>query len=143
MPHERSAGAVIFFKSGTEIEYLVLEYYQHHWDFPRGHVEPGETDAAAARREIQEETGLADLEFIPDFQEKTSWFYRRRGAAKPFYKEAVYFLARSQTKEVIISPEHHQHLWLTYAQTLRRITFMNARGVLKKADEFLTARKHQ
>lgn len=36
------------------------------WFFPKGHVEPGETDEDAARREILEETGLDGLEFIDD-----------------------------------------------------------------------------
>ncbi len=31
------------------------------WETVHGHIEPGETPAAAARRELQEETGLAPL----------------------------------------------------------------------------------
>lgn len=36
------------------------------WLFPKGHVEPGETDEEAARREIEEETGLSGLELVDD-----------------------------------------------------------------------------
>lgn len=36
------------------------------WFFPKGQVESGETDEDAARREILEETGIADLELIDD-----------------------------------------------------------------------------
>ncbi len=31
----------------------------HPWIFPKGHIEPGETPAAAAVREVGEETGIA------------------------------------------------------------------------------------
>lgn len=34
------------------------------WSFPKGHVEAGEDDEAAARREIREELGLADPTMI-------------------------------------------------------------------------------
>ncbi len=33
------------------------------WDFPNGRLEPGETEFAAAQREVVEETGFADLDF--------------------------------------------------------------------------------
>lgn len=36
------------------------------WFFPKGHVEQGETDEDAARREILEEAGIAGLELIDD-----------------------------------------------------------------------------
>src|SRR4051812_12305921 len=36
------------------------------WLFPKGHVEPGETDEETARREVGEETGLHDLELLGD-----------------------------------------------------------------------------
>ena len=36
------------------------------WFFPKGKIDPGETDEEAARREIHEEAGLTNLEFIDD-----------------------------------------------------------------------------
>lgn len=36
------------------------------WLFPKGHAEEGESDEAAARREIAEEAGLANLELLDD-----------------------------------------------------------------------------
>jgi bis(5'-nucleosidyl)-tetraphosphatase len=33
------------------------------WDFPNGRLEPGETEFAAAQREVAEGTGFADLDF--------------------------------------------------------------------------------
>jgi ADP-ribose pyrophosphatase YjhB (NUDIX family) len=36
------------------------------WFFPKGGIEEGEADEEAARREIHEEAGLTDLEYIDD-----------------------------------------------------------------------------
>lgn len=139
MPHERSAGAVIYFRTKTGIDFLVLQYYQRHWDFPRGHVEEGETDEVTAIREIREETGLVNLKFIPGFKEQISWWYHRKDEPKPLFKEAVYFLAEADELTVQLSEEHSAFKWLSYNDALQQLTFLNARNVLKKAEEFLAA----
>src|SRR5215469_2910826 len=48
----------------TDGERLLLGHASRspRWDIPKGGVEPGETFAAAARRELQEETGLVARE---------------------------------------------------------------------------------
>jgi bis(5'-nucleosidyl)-tetraphosphatase len=56
----RAAGAVVFRRSDKGIRLLVLRAYKN-WDFPKGTIEPGEDALAAARREVEEETGLAAL----------------------------------------------------------------------------------
>ena len=45
---------------------LVWSTNSQSWLFPKGHVDMGEGDEAAARREIAEETGLFDLEYLDD-----------------------------------------------------------------------------
>lgn len=60
----RSAGGIVLGDRGTIA--LVRNSRGRAWTFPKGHVEDGESDEAAARREIEEETGLTDLELIDD-----------------------------------------------------------------------------
>lgn len=63
----RSAGGIVLGESGAIA--LVKSTSSGSWLFPKGHVEPGESDEDAARREIREEAGLVDLELIDDLGE--------------------------------------------------------------------------
>ena len=83
-----------------------------YWDFPKGEIEPGEDPREAARREVTEETGLADLDFRwgEDFIETPPY---GRG------KVARYYVAESRAGEVTLPvnpelgrPEHHEHRWV-------------------------------
>jgi 8-oxo-dGTP pyrophosphatase MutT (NUDIX family) len=47
---------------------------RHEVRLPKGHVEPGETDAEAALREVCEETGYCATEIVVDLGERTSEF---------------------------------------------------------------------
>ena len=54
----KACGVIPFrFKDGMK-EYLILQQTNHFWSFPKGHMEPGETEEMAALRELREETGL-------------------------------------------------------------------------------------
>jgi 8-oxo-dGTP pyrophosphatase MutT (NUDIX family) len=130
MPIERSAGAVIFRKQNNTVYYLLLHYQAGHWDFPKGNIERGEEPEETARREIFEETGIKDIEFVPGFKETIKYFYKREG--KTFYKTVIFFLAQTKTKKVKISWEHQGYQWLPYKQALRRLTFNNAKELFKK-----------
>ncbi len=127
---EESCGAVIYHSD----EFLLLHYEAGHWDFPKGNREKGETKLETARREIKEETGLADLEFT-DFEQEISYFYRREG--KTIHKTVTYFLAKSFSKNITISWEHKGYEWLPYEKALDKITFQNAREILKAAQSYL------
>jgi bis(5'-nucleosidyl)-tetraphosphatase len=135
---ELSAGAVVFYKDQQRLErvYLVLNYPAGHWDFPKGAVEKGETEEQAAVREIREETGIEVSSFIPGFRRKIEYRYRKGNGLS--HKQVVFFIAKSNTDQVRISHEHSRYEWLTWEKAQSRLTFANARNVLRDADLFLS-----
>ncbi len=64
MQEEFSAGGIVIGDHGTIA--MIKHEHANLWLFPKGHVEIGETDEEAARREIAEEAGITDLEYIDD-----------------------------------------------------------------------------
>ncbi len=59
----QTAGGIVVNKEG---KLVLVEQGGNSWSFPKGHVEDGEPLLAAAKREIFEETGITDLEYIEE-----------------------------------------------------------------------------
>ena len=55
---ETSCGVIPYRYHNGQREYLILLQNNHFWSFPKGHMEPGETQEQTALRELFEETGL-------------------------------------------------------------------------------------
>lgn len=53
----KAAGGLVTAPTGKSL----LIFREGHWDIPKGMVEPGETIAQAALREVREETGIQDV----------------------------------------------------------------------------------
>jgi len=136
MLEERSAGAVVFYLSEGLIEYLLLHYEAGHWDFPKGAIEEGETELDTVRREVWEETGLDKIEIIKDFRKEIEYYYRKLGEL--VRKRVVFYLARSNVKDVRLSYEHKDYIWLDYPRAMRKLTLRTARNVLEAAHAYLT-----
>lgn len=146
MPVIRSAGAVIFRETKNGVEYLILHYppmpagrtvtsADGHWDFPKGEIEKGEKTEEAVRREVVEETGITDIKIIPGFKETIRYFVKY-GEERQL-KFVAFFLAETAQRKVKISWEHLGHTWLPYEEAYKRVTYTNAKNVLKKAHNFL------
>lgn len=142
---EKSAGAVMFKKTGEKIEYLLLKYpssaktKKAYWDLPKGHIEEGENEIDTVKREVEEETGLKDIEIIEGFKQSIKYFFRWE--EKNIFKIVVFYLAEAKSGEVKISEEHIGYQWLPYEQAIKQLTFKNAKEVVKKADDFLIIKK--
>ena len=141
MSREKSAGAIIFRKEEDNIHYLLLHYpsgsraSKDYWDFPKGHIEKEEKEIETAGREVEEETGLKELEFISGFKEQIEYFFKLKG--ETVFKTVVFFLAETKTKEIKISFEHIGYQWLPYKEAQEQLTFDNAKTILKKANEIV------
>ncbi|MFH0948914.1 MAG: NUDIX domain-containing protein [Candidatus Aenigmatarchaeota archaeon] len=137
MQHEKSAGAVLF-HAGNVTEYLLLHYESGHWDFPKGHVEKGESETDTVRREVMEETGISNIKIIPGFMEALKYFYKRD--KELMSKDVVFFLCEAGSKDVKLSFEHIGFKWLPFNEALELLTFKNAKEILKNADNFISGR---
>jgi bis(5'-nucleosidyl)-tetraphosphatase len=142
MPVEKSVGAVVFRREGDKIYYLLLHYpsvshraERNYWDFPKGHIEKGEKPEAAAKREVEEETGLKDAVFINGFKETIKYFFKFKG--KNILKFATFYLMETGAKDIKISYEHIGFKWLPYEEALEQLAFKNAKEILEKANNFL------
>lgn len=135
---ERSSGAVVFREEDGERKYLLLYYGKGHWGLPRGNIEGEETEKETAVREIKEETGIEELEFVSGFRETNDWYYHN--SERKVHKQAVFFLARTPIEDVELSQEHSSYKWLSYGEALDKLTYENTREVLKEAKNSLNQR---
>jgi bis(5'-nucleosidyl)-tetraphosphatase len=133
--NEKSCGAVVFLRKNSTITYLLLHYEAGHWDFVKGNVEPNEAEKETVVRELREETGITDAKFLEGFKERIEYYYRRQGDT--VHKEVVFYLMETSTENITISFEHIGSVWLDYQHAMERLSFKNAKDVLKKADAFL------
>lgn len=114
---------------------LLLQYPQGHWDFPKGHVEASDAGhKGTVRRELKEETGILDIAFVDGFQERTTYSYTHKG--RLIEKEVHWYLAETETLDVMLSHEHRGHLWLDWDAAADQLTHEAGLGVL------LSARAH-
>lgn len=135
---EKSVGGIVFRKENRRILYLLLLYERHsrtYWDFPKGHVEKGESDEETLRREVMEETSVADIRVIRNFRHAIRYFFRRGG--KTVQKEVVFYLCETGQKDVKVSREHKDIAWLGHDEAMEKLAFENAKKLLAKAHKFL------
>ena len=111
---------------------LLLQYPQGHWDFPKGHIEESdENKKITAARELSEETGITDIEFVDEFEYRTSYDFRHKG--RKIEKQVFWFIAETETMSVSISHEHREHLWLEWDDAMKQLTHTESQGVLAAA----------
>ena len=137
METEKSAGIVLFRNDSGKNEFLLLNYPQGHWDFVKGKIEKNETLHEAALRETREETGISNIEFFDGFEESVEYDFRFK--KEDIHKKVIFFLAKTNEKNIKLSHEHNDYIWLEYNDALKKTTFENAKNVLSKANEFLSA----
>jgi len=142
MPIEKSVGGIVFRREGDRAYFLLLHYpglshraKKDYWDFPKGHMEKGESEIETLKREIKEETGLENIKVAKGFREEIRYFFKFQG--KNILKFVVFYLVEADRKNIKISFEHKGYQWLEYKEALKTLGFENAKELLKKANQFL------
>lgn len=97
---------------------------QREWVLPKGHLEAGETAAAAAVRELREEAGIEGdvAEFVDALE-----FTGRRGPLR-----VQYFLIHARGPRSDGEPDRDP-TWFDFDQALKVVPYEDARRLLAKA----------
>lgn len=131
--YERSCGAVVFHDIGGVNRYLLIKNKRSaHWSFPKGHVEPGESDEQTAIREVKEETGI-DIGIVPGFKAKSEYSIQNK------IEKVVYIFAATceDTTTTIQEEEIEDYLWLDYHKAMKHLKFENDKNILSRLNEYL------
>ncbi|MAU99883.1 MAG: diadenosine tetraphosphate hydrolase [Euryarchaeota archaeon] len=134
---EKSCGIVLF----NSEEFLLIQHPaksngdEGHWDFPKGHVEGRETELETAKRELIEETGIVNFRLLDGFRYRIEYNFQKGNEMVP--KEVIFFLAESNNKEVVLSSEHQNFVWLNKDLAYNKLTYTNAKEVLAAVKIFL------
>lgn len=107
----QTAGGIVIGRGGMIA--LVRSRNSQSWLFPKGHIEAGESTEEAARREIAEETGLADLELIDDLGSYVRPAKTAEG--KSFEQKEIHmFLFGTHSSELNPTREIEEARWFPY-----------------------------
>tara|TARA_Y100000996_G_scaffold274537_1_gene216397 strand:- start:168 stop:590 length:423 start_codon:yes stop_codon:yes gene_type:complete len=135
---EKSCGVVLF----NSDKFLLLQHINEdsrvdgHWDFPKGHVELGEEEIDTALRELKEETKIEDVDIIPSFKQFIN--YNISKDTLSVSKKVIFFLAETKVWDVSLSSEHQNFVWLNFEEAIERLTYDNAKNILKEAHIFIS-----
>ena len=124
-----SAGGVVLNARG---QVLVVSQHGNSWSLPKGHLEPGEDALSAARREIHEETGIAQLEWMGDLGSYERPRIALKGGDDPSEIKTIhFFLFRTKSTELSpIDPHHPEARWLVPAAAVALLTHPRDRQFL-------------
>ncbi len=111
-------------------EFLLLRNKRGFWGFPQGHKERGENDIQTLQREVQEETGIVNLE-IHQYIGKIQYKYFRADGLRS-EKEVKFYFATTSTREVIISNEHEDFKWTNYLDALSLLDHRQLKSIILK-----------
>lgn len=111
MKKTTSAGGVVLNKNN---DVLVVSQRGLSWSLPKGHVEDGEDLLAAARREIYEESGVKNLNFIKFLGQYERESKKRVGAnLEPEWKTIVMYLFKTDDYDLKpIDPHNPEARWV-------------------------------
>ncbi len=111
----KSCGVVVF-RREPELSFLAMKL-ANRFDFPKGHIEPGETEIACALRELREETGIGrdQVRLVDGFRCTTRYLVRsRRHGGELLEKTVVYFLGWVVGEPTINPTEHDGYEWVPW-----------------------------
>ena len=134
MKYEKSCGGILFTYRDNAVHYLIIRHLGGHCGFPKGHMNPGESEQETAIREIQEEVGIT-VSLIDGFRIEETYLLPNKPDTQ---KTVVYFLAEFANQKVCIQPEEISASYLLpYEEALKLLTHQEAQNILTQVNQYI------
>lgn len=132
-----SAGGVVLRNIDGEVKVLLTQHSGHKgWEFPKGHIEIGESSQVAAIREVEEESGV-----VAEVIEKAGdceYFYYEKGE-RVLKKITYYFMKYVGEGDASTAFEVMDKTWLLPNEVGEKLTYKSTKdlwvNVVKKVEE--------
>lgn len=132
---EFSAGGIVFKKTPTQTLFLIIQPKDtDRWQFPKGHLDNGETSKDAAVREVKEEGGIS-ANLIQKLGIQRYFFSLKK---ERIFKTVTFFLmeyvsgdTKNHDKEV------DGAVFLPFDEAFEKLTFKKDKETLNQAKEIL------
>jgi 8-oxo-dGTP pyrophosphatase MutT (NUDIX family) len=127
----RSAGGVVLNPEGRV---LIVSQKGTSWSLPKGHIEEGENELEAARREIYEESGVSRLELIKELGSYQRFKLGRDGREDRSELKTIHlFLFRtSETTLRPVDPDNPEARWVDLEEAAQLLTHPHDRDFFRR-----------
>lgn len=156
-----SAGGIVLKRVNGEVKVLLTQHSGHMgWEFPKGHIEVGETAQIAAVREVEEEAGVVaeilekagDYEYFyferinpdanaKDYERKSENLDRQgkslyfEGKERVLKKLTYFFMKYAGEGEATTAYEVSDKIWLAVGEVEDQLTFKSTKELWKSAQD--------
>ena len=120
--HHYSAGGVVV---GPGNKIVIVNQNHDSWSLPKGHLDEGEDELAAATREIYEETGIQDITVIEELGSYTRSTIAKGGLGDdPTDKKTItlFLCITNQSELNPIDTDNPMAEWLEISEVADRLT---------------------
>lgn len=123
LKQEVSCGAYVI----EDGKVLMVQHNEGHWDFPKGHMEKGETEKDTAKREVLEETGI-EIEIVSNQKHEISYKPKMNIQKKVLFFEAkkVGGILKNQESEIQAVE------WVQIEKVFEKLTYEKSRIEFQK-----------
>lgn len=120
--YTQSGGGVVLNRDG---KVLVVSQHGTSWSLPKGHIEGNEKPIDAAKREIFEESGITDLEYVKDLGDYERNKIAPDGLGEDESERKKIYVFLFKTKEDFLKPvdvENPEARWVSKEEVPELLT---------------------
>jgi 8-oxo-dGTP pyrophosphatase MutT (NUDIX family) len=118
------AGGVVVNDKG---EVVLVQQNTLRWSFPKGHLEPDEDLLRAAKREIQEESGIRDLTLIKSFPPYKRFKIKPEGEQKELLEIHLFLFTTTEKNLKPEDPDNPDARWVKKEDVVNILSYQRDR----------------